>query len=100
MELLCELGVDYQFQHPVRTRCSFVVLDSFVPAVRLCIEIDGPYYRAYRQALRDLATSRYLHRRCGFRVVRYRNQELIRHRSTVRADLRRRIGIRSTHATH
>jgi very-short-patch-repair endonuclease len=51
------------------------VLDFYVPAARLCVELDGGVHDEDGQRERDAARTEALHR-MGIRVLRFRNEEV------------------------
>ena len=62
----------FRRQHPLYR----FILDSYCPAARLCIELDGSVHDAPGQAEQDLARTEELSAR-GIRVLRFRNNEVL-----------------------
>jgi very-short-patch-repair endonuclease len=67
-----QLGVRVRRQQPVG---PFIV-DFFVPAVRVVIEIDGSVHDPAHERVRDAERQRQLEA-VGFRVLRFRNDEVL-----------------------
>ena len=63
-------GLKFRFQHPVE---SFVV-DFYCPQYRLAIEVDGAVHD--QQLEYDIARTERLNQ-LGYRVIRFRNQEVM-----------------------
>ncbi|MBA2243563.1 MAG: endonuclease domain-containing protein [Gemmatimonadetes bacterium] len=82
-------GMQFRRQHPV----GRFVLDFYCPAAKLAIELDGEVHG--EQAERDAERTAVLSA-AGYRVMRFRNQEVLDHLDSVleriRAAIRREPG--------
>lgn len=69
---LDSLGLDYRFQrtfyHP-----STRIVDFYLPAHNLIIEIDGPYHDSARDRIRDNE----FEQARGIRIVRFTNEQVL-----------------------
>ena len=63
-------GLRFRRQHPV----GRFVLDFYCPAAKLCVEVDGDIHHGAEE--RDEARSEVL-RAGGYRVIRFRNDEVL-----------------------
>ena len=76
-------GLKFRRQHVVGT----FILDFYCPALRLIVEIDGAVHEQPNIAVRDALREDWL-RNAGFRIIRFRNDEVLHDLPRVCARLR------------
>lgn len=71
-EALKRKGVQFSFQYPI----DRYILDFYIPAHSLAIEVDGFYHYTREQWAKDLIRTNHLHNRHGIAVMRFDNDEV------------------------
>ena len=87
------LGFKFRRQHPIyleiRNRIkSYVIADFCCVQRKLIIEVDGDYHLQDDQWLKDILRTREV-MRLGYRVIRFRNEEVERNLSDVMKMIRK-----------
>jgi very-short-patch-repair endonuclease len=77
-------GLHFRRQHPV----GRFVLDFYCPAAKLVVEVDGDVHDLQEE--RDAERTRVL-RAAGYRVIRFRNEEVLNHLESVVGRIRAAI---------
>jgi len=65
-------GLRFRRQHPIGP----YILDFYCPAVRLCVEVDGPVHDELEQMEHDLRRTKWLELQ-GIRVLRFSDREVM-----------------------
>lgn len=81
-----KLGCKIRRQHSI----GKYIADFYCPLAKLVIEIDGGYHTRPEQQERDAERTAYF-RALGFKVVRYRNEDVLNHLVDVVMDIKRQI---------
>ncbi|HKY84014.1 MAG TPA: endonuclease domain-containing protein [Anaerolineales bacterium] len=68
-----QLGMKFRRQHPIGT----LIVDLYCHQAKLIVEIDGEVHGTPGQIARDAARTEWLEER-GYRVIRFRNDEVLR----------------------
>lgn len=85
-------GYKFRRQHPISTYIvDFVCIDR-----KLVIELDGGTH--ITRSAKDSDKTRYL-QHMGFKVLRYRNEELLAHMNEVLTDIAKNLDIRTPHSS-
>ena len=90
--ILDELGWRYNTEHPIRN----YILDFYVHAHRMAIEVDGGYHATERQKAKDAERDRWLVSK-GYIVARFTNEQVLRFPRRVKATLLERLEPRNPH---
>jgi very-short-patch-repair endonuclease len=75
-KLFAVCGVPFKFQAGFIKGNAFIIVDFFIPKLKLAIEIDGGYHKTAEQNRKDEWKDAYLLSR-GIRVVRFTNDEAV-----------------------
>ncbi|HET7461125.1 MAG TPA: endonuclease domain-containing protein [Longimicrobium sp.] len=84
-----KLGVRFRRQHPV----GQFILDFWCPEARLAVEVDGEVHDGADQQEKDTHRTTLLDQ-YGYKVIRFRNDEVLRELPSVEARLRDEIAAR------
>ncbi len=85
------VGFKFRRQHVV----GDFILDFYCPGVRLAIEVDGGGHASNKQAIYDACRTEVL-QRCGIRVLRFWNHEVLQHIDSVMDEIHRALKERTT----
>jgi very-short-patch-repair endonuclease len=75
-QLLDENNIYYIFQKAFIQGNNYVIVDFYLPKLKLCIEIDGGYHLTESQQKRDNNKDYYLIKQRNFKVLRIKNEEV------------------------
>lgn len=74
-EMLRGMGLVFEREKIVQNGDRFLLLDFYIPALKLAVEVDGRYHAA--QAKYDEGRSQFLAKK-GIKVIRFSNEEVLR----------------------
>lgn len=89
--ILSKLGWRFNTEHPIRN----YILDFYVHAYKLAIEVDGGYHLSPEQAERDRKRDLWLVSN-GYTVVRLTNEQVLRFPLKTKATLRQAVEAKNT----
>lgn len=75
--LLDYYKIKYEFQKPCLVFGKCYIMDFFLPAYGVCIEIDGGYHNTQQQLVKDMERTNLL-ARTGILVVRFTNEQVFK----------------------
>lgn len=76
-KILDENNIYYIFQKAFIQGNNYVIVDFYLPKLKLCIEIDGGYHNTESQQKRDNNKDFYLTKQRNFKVLRIKNEEVL-----------------------
>ena len=76
-ELLDNNNIYYMFQKGFIQGKNYVIVDFYLPKLKLCIELDGGYHETEKQIKRDLNKDNYLINERKFKVLRIKNEDVL-----------------------
>lgn len=76
-KILDENNIYYMFQKAFIQGNNYVIVDFYLPKLKLCIEIDGGYHDTEKQQKRDKNKDYYLTKQRNFKVLRIKNEDVI-----------------------
>ena len=72
---LKETKILFKFQRAFIKKGGFVIVDFYIPRLKLAIEVDGGYHNTPEQQGKDKWKERYLMDNYGIRTVRFTNEQ-------------------------
>ena len=73
---MLEKDIDHIFQKGIIDGKNFIIVDFFIPCLKLVIEIDGGYHYTESQRRRDYYKDKHCKER-GFDIIRIDNKDIL-----------------------
>lgn len=72
---LAKIPIKAMFQKGFIKGPNYVIVDFYIPSLKLCIEVDGGYHNTKKQIARDLNKDEYLTKYRKFKLLRMTNAD-------------------------